>query len=60
MVEDEKKFKKFKGHGSQKNRLKLNSDISRNVFEKSLRQAERKYNNNIVLNIEQTRNRPPC
>ena len=45
MVEDENKFKKFKGHGRQKNRLKLNFDISRNVFDKSLRQTERKYNN---------------
>ena len=59
MVEDEKKFKRFKGHRSQKNRLKLNFDISRDVFDKSLRQAERKYNNNIVLNIEQMSHNNP-
>ena len=34
MVEDEKKFNKFKGHGSQKNRLKLNLDISCNILTK--------------------------
>ena len=59
MVEDEKKLKRFKGHRSQKNRLKLNFDISRDVFDKSLRQAERKYNNNIVLNIEQMSHNNP-
>ena len=50
---------RFKGHRSQKNRLKLNFDISCDVFDKSLRQAERIYNNNIVLNIEQMSHNNP-
>ena len=33
--------------------------ISRNVFDKSLRQAERKYNSNIVLNTEQSSHNNP-